>query len=57
MPKTKRKAKGAHPGFKAVSRKIQSEGYTPQQANAILASHTRNASNSAKKRNPRLKRV
>lgn len=47
----------AHPGFKAVSKKIQNEGYTKKQANAILASKTRKASASAKRKNPRLKKV
>jgi hypothetical protein len=46
-----------HPGFKAISKSIQSEGYSPQQANAILASKTMHASASAKKANPRLNRV
>lgn len=46
-----------HPGFKAVSKKIQSEGYSPKVANAILASKTRNASAAAKKANPRLNKV
>lgn len=47
----------AHPGFKAVQSKIQSEGYSKKAAGAILASATRNASPEAKKENPRLKRV
>jgi len=47
----------AHPGFKAVSKRIQGEGYSKEAANAILASKSRNASKSAKKSNPRLKRV
>jgi hypothetical protein len=46
-----------HPGFKAVQKKIQKEGYTKEQAGAILASKTRSASPAAKKANPRLKRV
>lgn len=47
----------AHPGFKAVSKKIQAEGYSEQVANAILASRTRKASAAAKRKNPRLNRV
>lgn len=47
----------AHPGFKAVQAKIQREGYSKNAAGAILANSTRNASKSAKKANPRLKRV
>lgn len=47
----------AHPGFKAVQQKIEGEGYTADQAGAILASKTRGASAKAKKANPRLKRV
>lgn len=46
-----------HPGFKAVSKKIQREGYSPKVAGAILASKTRSASPTAKKANPHLKRV
>lgn len=48
----------AHPGFKAVQSKIASkEGVSKKAAGAILANATRNASKSAKKMNPRLKRV
>lgn len=47
----------AHPGFKAVANKIEKEGYSKKAAGAILASKTRSASKSAKKANPRLKRV
>ena len=51
-------AKGKkHPGFKAVQKKIEKEGYSAKSAGAILASKTRNASSKAKKANPRLKRV
>lgn len=50
-------AKDKHPGFKAVQGKIEKEGYTKDQAGAILASKTRSASKSAKKKNPNLKRV
>lgn len=46
-----------HPGFKNVAKKIQSEGYSKKSAGAILASRTRKASASAKKKNPHLKRV
>lgn len=46
-----------HPGFKAVDKKIQDEGYSKKSAGAILASATRKASASAKKKNPRLKKV
>ncbi len=46
-----------HPGFKAVQGQIEKEGYSPQEAGAILANKTRNASASAKKKNPNLKRV
>ena len=47
----------AHPGFAKVQSHIESEGYTPEQAGAILASKTRHASSAAKRANPRLKRV
>lgn len=47
----------AHPGFKAVQSKIESEGYSKKAAGAILANKTRNASKAAKKANPRLNRV
>lgn len=46
-----------HPGFKAVQKKIESEGYSSKIAGAILASKTRNASPAAKKANPNLKKV
>jgi hypothetical protein len=47
-----------HPGFNAVSNKIQkSEGVSAQAADAILAASSRNASSSAKKKNPNLKKV
>jgi hypothetical protein len=49
-------ASKAHPGFKAVQAKIAKK-YGMKKAGAILASKTRNASASAKKANPRLKRV
>ena len=47
-----------HPGFKAVQQKIASkQGVSQDVAGAILAASTRKASSSAKKKNPRLKRV
>lgn len=45
-----------HPGFKAVQKKIAKK-YGMKAAGAILAKKTRGASKSAKKKNPRLKRV
>ncbi len=50
--KTKR-----HPGFKAVQGQIEKEGYSEEAAGAILASRSRNASASAKRNNPNLRRV
>lgn len=48
----------AHPGFKSVASKIaKKQGISVGSASAILASSTRNASASAKRKNPRLKRV
>lgn len=47
----------SHPGFKAVQQKIEGEGYTKEQAGAILASKTRHASPAAKHANPNLKKV
>lgn len=47
----------AHPGFAAVQKKIEGEGYSEESAGRILASKTRHASKAAKKANPRLKRV
>lgn len=47
-----------HPGFQAVQSRIASkEGLSKKAAGAILAARTRNASSSAKRENPRLKRV
>ena len=47
-----------HPGFAAVKNKIaKKEGVSKKAAGAILAASTRKASASAKKANPRLKRV
>lgn len=45
------------PGFKAVQKKIEGEGYSKQAAGAILANSTRKASPAAKKANPALKKV
>jgi hypothetical protein len=48
----------AHPGFKAVQSSIaRKEGVSKKAAGAILANATRKASASAKRANPRLKRV
>lgn len=47
----------AHPGFKAVQKHIEGEGYSAKSAGAILASRTRHASAAAKKANPRLNKV
>lgn len=48
----------AHPGFKAVAAKIAKQrGVSPERASAMLAASTRGASASAKRKNPRLKRV
>ena len=47
----------AHPGFKAVQRKIEAEGYSAKSAGAILASSSRKASPMAHKANPHLDRV
>jgi hypothetical protein len=46
-----------HPGFKAVQKGIEGEGYSKEAAGAILASRSRHASAKAKAANPRLKRV
>lgn len=46
----------AHPGFKSVQKKIAKK-YGMKAAGAILASRTRKASKSAKRKNPRLRRV
>jgi len=46
-----------HPGFKAVQKKIASEGYSMKSAGAILANASRHASSEAKKKNPHLKKV
>lgn len=47
-----------HPGFKKVQGSIaRKEGVSKKAAGAILAAATRRASKSAKRSNPRLKRV
>lgn len=46
-----------HPGFKAVAKKIQQQGYNPDVAAAILAQKTRKASPKAKRKNPLLRKV
>lgn len=49
---------GKHPGFAKVAAGIAKRGgYSMETAGAILASSTRKASASAKRKNPRLKRV
>jgi hypothetical protein len=51
-------AKGKHPGFKSVQGQIaRKEGVSKERAGAMLAAGTRRASASAKRKNPRLKRV
>ena len=48
----------AHPGFKAVQSSIaKKQGISKQAAGAILASSTRKASATAKRKNPNLKKV
>lgn len=50
--------KKAHPGFKSIQSKIsKQQGISKKAAGAILASSTRKASASAKKANPKLKKV
>jgi len=47
-----------HPGFRSVQNKIaKKEGISKKSAGAILANASRNASKSAKKKNPALKKV
>lgn len=46
-----------HPGFKAVAKGIQKEGYSKEAAGAILANASRSASSKAKAKNPALKKV
>jgi hypothetical protein len=48
----------AHPGFQAVQAKIaKKQGVSKERAGAMLAAGTRRASASAKRKNPRLKKV
>lgn len=49
--------KKAHPGFKKVAAKVQKEGYTKEQAGAIVANASRKASTKAKAKNKKLKKV
>ena len=49
--------KKAHPGFAAVQKRIEGEGYSKKSAGAILANASRKASPVAKKANPKLKKV
>ncbi len=52
------KAKKAHPGFKAVQKKIAAkQGVSMKGAGAILAASARKASKAAVKKNPRLLKV
>ena len=46
-----------HPGFGAVEKKIEKEGYNKESAGAILANATRKASKKAHKSNPKLNKV
>ncbi len=47
-----------HPGFKKAAASIaKKEGISKKKAGAILASASRKASKSAKRKNPRLKKV
>lgn len=48
---------GKHPGFAAVQKHIEGEGYSKEAAGAILANSSRHASKKAKEKNPRLNRV
>lgn len=48
----------AHPGFKGAARSIAAREHLPvSRANAILAAGSRNSSEAAKKKNPRLRKV
>ena len=50
--------KKAHPGFKAVAKKIAAkQGVSTERAGAILAAGARKASPAAVKANPALKKV
>lgn len=46
-----------HIGFKGAVAKVMKSGYSKKSAAAIVASASRNASKSAKKTNPKLKKV
>ena len=51
-------AKKAHPGFKAIAKKIAAkQGVSKESAGAILAAGARKASKAAVKANPNLKKV
>ena len=57
-PAPNKRGTPAHPGFAAVQKKIAAQtGVSTQSAGAILAASTRNASTSARKKNPNLNRV
>ena len=48
----------SHPGFKAVQSKIEKQqGVSKESAGAILASRTRQVSDTARKNNPKLNKV
>ena len=50
--------KSIHPGFAKVAQHISKQsGMSLKDADAVLASKSRNASSAARKKNPRLKRV
>lgn len=50
--------RNSHPGFEAIAREIAArQGIPVKNARAILAKKTRAASEAAKRRNPRLRRV
>ena len=46
-----------HTGFKGAVKKVMSQGHSKEEAGAIVASAPRKASRSAKRKNPRLKKV
>jgi hypothetical protein len=53
-----KKTSKKHPGFEKASAKIaEKEGVSQKSADAILAASSRGASKSAKKKNPKLKKV
>jgi hypothetical protein len=47
----------AHPGFKAVETRLEHNGYSKEEAGAILAEAARNSSKQAHKHNPKLNKV